>query len=212
VHIWGVPHRVLAFLDILAGKTSKYYFAVAVNAGQVAATLLQLKKAMIAKGLELSAGYSLVMPSNYIPWGGPGPEEKWRKRIATAEEKIRLIAQNVSQKKDLPVEKGPLWQNILFSQLYRMSFNHVAELDKNFHADEKCNSCGVCARVCPTRNIAITSGKPVWDHRCEQCLACIQWCPREAIQYGKKTAAYTRYHHPEISLNDIVACAPEYNT
>ncbi|MHB9029932.1 MAG: EFR1 family ferrodoxin, partial [Candidatus Latescibacterota bacterium] len=71
VHIWGVPRRVLAFLDILARNPSKYYFAVAVNAGQVAATLLQLKKAMAAKGLALSAGYDLVMPSNYIPWGGP---------------------------------------------------------------------------------------------------------------------------------------------
>ncbi|MCL5808480.1 MAG: EFR1 family ferrodoxin, partial [Deltaproteobacteria bacterium] len=63
VHIWGVPHRVIAFLNALAKDPSRYYFAVAVNAGQVAATLLQLKKLMRAKGLSLSSGCESVRPS-----------------------------------------------------------------------------------------------------------------------------------------------------
>ena len=46
--------------------------------------------------------------------------------------------------------------------------------------------------------------KPTWNHHCEQCLACIQWCPEEAIQYGKKTPQYERYHHPEIQLKDML--------
>ena len=46
VHIWGVPRKVVNFLDRIAPDPSKYYFAVAVNAGQVAATLLQLNKLM----------------------------------------------------------------------------------------------------------------------------------------------------------------------
>src|SRR3989339_1937984 len=71
VHIWGVPGKIIRFLNILQPDASKYYFAVAVNAGQVAATLLQLKKLMQSKGLTLSAGYDLLTPSNYIPWGGP---------------------------------------------------------------------------------------------------------------------------------------------
>jgi len=46
--------------------------------------------------------------------------------------------------------------------------------------------------------------KPSWIHQCEQCLACIQWCPQEAIQYGKKTVRYQRYHHPEITLKNML--------
>ena len=208
VHIWGVPHKVLQFLDILPIDSSKYYFAVAVNGGQVAATLLQLRKVMAGKGIALSAGYDLVMPSNYIPWGSPGPEEKWKARIFRADEKIKRIVGEISQRKAIPLEKGPLWQNILFSWLYRMSFNHIAEMDKSFHADEKCNSCGICEKVCSASNIEMVDGRPAWRHHCEQCLACIQWCPREAIQYGKKTHLYKRYHHPEVSLSDIMACSP----
>jgi ferredoxin len=209
VHMWGVPRKVLQFLDILPVDSSNYYFAVAVNGGQVAATLLQLKKIMAGKGINLSAGFDLVMPSNYIPWGSPGPEEKWKARIVRADEKIKHIAGLISQRKAAPIEKGPLWQNILFSCLYRMSVNHVAYMDKSFHVDEKCNSCGICEKICPASNIKMADGRPVWNHLCEQCLACIQWCPREAIQYGRKTHLYKRYHHPEVALNEMIASASE---
>jgi hypothetical protein len=84
VHIWGVPHPIIAFLNALAKDPSRYYFAVAVNAGQVAATLLQLKKLMHAKGLTLSSGFEIAMPSNYIPWGGPGPKDKQILRFTKA--------------------------------------------------------------------------------------------------------------------------------
>lgn len=71
-------------------------------------------------------------------------------------------------------------------------------------ADEKCNACAVCAKVCPVGNIVMEAKRPTWQHHCEQCLACLQWCPREAIQFGKKTPAYERYHHPEVRLKDMM--------
>ena len=89
--------------------------------------------------------------------------------------------------------------------IYRKTLPNVAKMDKSFFADEKCTACGICAKLCPSRNIVITEGKPVWQHRCEQCFACLQWCPEEAIQYGKNTKNKKRYHHPEISLKDILA-------
>ena len=205
VHIWGLPHPVIAALDGLAKDPSRYYFAVAVNAGQAAATLLQLKRLMQAKGLSLSSGFEIAMPSNYIPWGGPGPEEKRTARFDKARRKIGQIAAAVVRREEWPVEKGPLWQNILLSWLYKLSFPRVPLMDKGFWVDEKCNACAICASVCPCGNIALEAGKPVWLHHCEQCLACIQWCPREAIQFGKKTPGYERYHHPEVTLQDMLA-------
>jgi ferredoxin len=204
VHMWGVPRRVLGFVKALEEVRPVYVFAVAVNAGQVSNTLVQLKVVLAKKGIALAAGFGIVMPSNYIPWGGPGPEEQRRKRYAAAEEKAARIAEEVRERRTQPVEKGPLWQRVVFSALYRISFTHVSEMDKSFWVDEKCNSCGICAKVCPADNITISEGKPVWNHRCEQCLACIQWCPQEAIQYGKKTPGYRRYHHPGVTVKDMV--------
>ncbi|MBN2569650.1 MAG: EFR1 family ferrodoxin [Deltaproteobacteria bacterium] len=207
VHIWGLPHRVIDFVDTLAKDTPKYYFAIAVNAGQVAATLLQLKKLMSSRGLSLSSGFEIVMPSNYIPWGGPGPEEKRMRKINDARKKIKNISPVIAKGEKRPVEKGPLWQNILFSLFYKLSFRYVHSMDRSFWTDEKCNSCGICKTICPCDNIELKDAKPLWLHHCEQCLACIQWCPQEAIQFGKKTARYERYHHPEVKLQDMMDVA-----
>jgi ferredoxin len=207
VHIWGAPRRVRAFVDALEPDPSRYHFAVALNAGQVAATLLQLKKRMDVRGLPLASGFELLMPSNYIPWGGPGPEEKRRQRMAGAREKLGRIAAAVAARAVQPVEKGPLWQNLVLTWLNRLAFPRVPAMDKGFWVDSKCIACGICQSVCPCGNIEMQAGKPVWQHRCEQCLACIQWCPQEAIQYGKKTPGYERYRHPEVTLPEMIATA-----
>ena len=207
VHIWGLPRRVIAFVDALEKNGSRYHFAVAVNAGQVAATLLQLNKRMQTRGLTLSSGFELAMPSNYIPWGGPGPEAEQIRRIEAAREKIGRIAAAVAAREKRPVEKGPLWQNIIFTGFNRLSFSRVPTMDKGFWVDEKCNVCGVCKTICPCGNIDLQADRPVWRHHCEQCLACIQWCPQEAIQFGKKTPRYKRYHHPKVTLQEMIVAA-----
>ncbi len=204
VHIWGLPARVIRFVNHLKVKPDTYVFAVAVNAGQPAATLLQLKKLMSRRKLFLSSGYSIPLPSNYIPWGGPGPIELQQRLFKKAQEKVKEIARTVLMGAQKEVERGPFWQNILFSWVYKRSFRHVPKMDKKFWVDDKCNGCEICFKVCPAKNIEMKDEKPSWLHRCEQCLACIQWCPQEAIQYGKKTATYHRYHHPEVTLKDML--------
>ena len=49
VHMWGVPSLALEFLGKLEKDPSRYYFAVAVNAGQVSRTLVQLRNLMRAE-------------------------------------------------------------------------------------------------------------------------------------------------------------------
>jgi ferredoxin len=199
VHIWGLPLRVVEFLNRLSTDSAKYYFAVAVNAGQAAATLIQLKTLLQNKNLNLSSGFSISMPSNYIPWGGAITQE------------ISRIAASIRAKEENPPEQGPAWQNIFFSAIYRLSSPYVPKMDKSFLVDDKCTSCGICEKICPAQNILIINGKPAWQHHCEQCLACIQWCPEEAIQFGRGTTKKKRYHHPEIKLSDMLANIPKRN-
>ncbi len=205
VYIWGAPAPVLRFIASLEGSKPDYIFAVAVNGGQVANTLIQLKKELWQRNLILSSGFEIRMPSNYIPWGGPGPVEKQQERFNAAKSKIATtIAPAIKAKQTLTPEKGPLWQRLVFSMFYAMSFSQVPKMDRSFTVDEKCNQCGVCEKVCPAKNISIVDGKPVWNHTCEQCFACLQWCPQKAIQCGKKTPGYERYHHPEVVLKDVL--------
>ncbi len=205
VHMWGLPLRVISFVRKIADGAGRYHFAVAVNAGQVAATLVQLKELLNQKGIALSSGFSVCMPSNYIPWGGAPPEEKQQQLLSSAEEKISRIAEAVRNRDIRAPEKGPVWQNFFLSIMYRMASPKIPGMDKAFRADDKCMSCGICEKICPSNNIVIVEDKPQWQHRCEQCLACIQWCPTEAIQFGKGTKKKKRYRHPEIKITDMIA-------
>jgi len=87
-------------------------------------------------------------------------------------------------------------------------------MDQAFRADNNCNGCGICARICPVANVEMVADAgnqhavPVWQHRCEQCFACLQWCPQEAIQFGSETASGKRYHHPDVTVKDMVDLAP----
>jgi len=82
-------------------------------------------------------------------------------------------------------------------------------MDAAFWADEACNGCGICAQICPVSNVEIVDDKPVWHHRCEQCFACLQWCPQDAVQFGGGTAERARYHHPDVTVGDMVRLAPQ---
>jgi ferredoxin len=204
VHAWGVPMKVLKFASELKSMQPRYIFAVAVNAGQVANTLIQLAKILEKDGLALSLGFEIKMPSNYIPWGGPGSKEEQQQTFELADAKVSRIATCVKEQKTGLIEKGPLWERIVFTPIYKMSLPYVPKEDRKFWVDEKCNKCGICSKVCPAQNITLREGKPVWNGRCEQCFACLQWCPKASIQIGKKTPRYERYHHPEIQLKDIL--------
>ncbi len=47
---------------------------------------------------------------------------------------------------------------------------------------EACTSCGLCMKVCPTRNISEDGdGGRVWGRDCILCFACERSCPKEAI-------------------------------
>lgn len=203
VHVWGVPGAVLDFLRRLELSASTWLGALAVNAGQVSRTLVQLDRVCAHRGWRLQAGWSLVMPSNYIPWGGPGSDALMRRRFDEAGAKLQAIAPLIREARSAPVERGPLWQRILFTAIYRLTFRKVPSLDRKFWTDAKCSGCGLCSKVCPAANINMVEGKPVWQHHCQQCLACIQWCPHEALQYGKNTPDYPRYHHPEVKVSDL---------
>jgi Pyruvate/2-oxoacid:ferredoxin oxidoreductase delta subunit len=58
-------------------------------------------------------------------------------------------------------------------------------LAKLLVADERCTSCGVCARTCPfeaVRMVGKRQRRPYWTYSCEGCMRCMNVCPETAIQ------------------------------
>lgn len=202
-----IPRIVEKFVDKLTDIQSKYIFAVVTVGGISGRILDRLSEAISQRGGSLAAGFVVRMPANYIHDADALPLflqnrmfRKWRKRAGE-------ISGYVLEGRRGRLEKFNPIMTLLFSrtiekQVKRGELN--PDTDTNFWVDDRCNGCGICARVCPVGNIRMIDGKPEWRHYCEKCLACIQWCPKEAIQYGEVTAKRKRYHHPGVKLTDML--------
>ena len=205
VYVWGQPLIVNSFIDKLSLSKNTYVFAIATYGGMPGATLKQTAKQLESKGSRLHAGFGITMPGNYTPMYGAIPEERqnsmFQKEIARIKEIAEIIKNGIEHKP----ETSNFLANCIFSGIiYKLGAPRLPKSDKSFWVDEKCNSCSICEKVCPVKNIKIIDGKPTWQGRCEQCMACLQWCPKEAIQFGKKTADRKRYRCPETKVSDFI--------
>jgi len=208
VYMWGPPPIVERFIKRIENLKDKSIYAIVTYGGMPGATVNILGKTLESCGGKLAAGFTAHMPGNYTPMYGAIAAEKQQKMFTNWHEKAKIIADYIKSKRQGKKENSNVLANLIFSRLiYNLSVKHLPEMDKEFRADEKCDNCGICQKVCPVANIEMNNGSLIWKGRCEQCLACLQWCPREAIQYGKKTATRKRYHHPDITISDILNSA-----
>lgn len=201
LYFWGVPAIVFDFVNKIDLNSSNYIFAVVTSGGgRTGAALTQISKILKRKSKKLNAGFSVKMPGNYIPVYDIRSDEEQKELFKNSLDKVEKLAKNILDKKNRIKRENLVFMGIIGNRVFR---DRVNNRDKNFYADEKCNSCEICEKVCPVNNIKLIDGKPQWHHKCQQCLACIHYCPQTSIQYGKKTLEKKRYHHPEITFNDI---------
>jgi len=200
VYAEGLPVMVEKFIDKLEGKRGVYFFGISNFGESAGGSLSQLRQLLERKGMQLQAAFAIKMPDNFNIFYPPASEVEVQADLKAQEEKMGYIAEmiNTCQRISVPsvavsLETGS-WQRPPFEP---------SNADKKFWVDEKCNGCGVCAKVCPADNISLTERKPVWYHHCELCLACFQWCPRQAIQHEDKTTKWGRYHNPYIRPEEL---------
>lgn len=205
VYAWGPPAILADFIDGLPKGSPEYVFAVATCGASAGSTMSITRRMLKKRGIALDAGLTVKMVENYPPMGGaPGPE-KAGKRLEEAEEEIDTVVEELKEGfRGTRGGSNPFFR-VLGRIVYPLFRRNVPRMAEKFYGDESCTSCGVCVRVCPVSNIEIGGdGRPVWGDHCQQCYACFHWCPEKAVQYGKKTADQNRYHHPGVSLEEML--------
>ncbi|HWR22258.1 MAG TPA: EFR1 family ferrodoxin [Feifaniaceae bacterium] len=188
VYAWGPPRIVERFLKYLQVEPGAFCYAVC-TCGDDAGNAIEYLK----KHVPIISGYSLQMPNNYIVLYDVDDEQTRRRKLIAAKARIPRIAADIRQKKPVFEVCRGRFPGLKTAAVHPV-FLAFATRSKPFHAEEGCTACGLCARACPTGNIAIVGGKPVWGNACEQCMGCINRCPARAIQYGGYTKNKGRYY------------------
>lgn len=207
-HYGKIPEIVKKFLNECNFEKVKYIFAVISGGAGAGYAFNDLKIILMQKKVILNAACEIILPSNYIIapyYAFANRDDIMKKKLFENSKKaMKSFSEIIKGKKNNYEIKNNIGRAL--GMLFNISNNlsNRKNWDKFFYADDKCNSCGICERVCPDDNIKIINGKPNWNHNCHVCMACIQLCPKESIQYKKETLNKKRYHHPDVQLNELL--------
>lgn len=145
------------------------------------------------KQLAYMGTAQIVMPENYIAMFNTPQAEEARQIVVKAEPDIDHAISVIAASQAFPPPRHNLYDRFMSGPVNPIFYSFFVKA-KAFTAGDACTGCGQCARLCPTNNIAIQNGRPVWGGGCTHCMACICHCPAEAIEYGKKSVGKPRYY------------------
>jgi len=209
VYFYGLPLVVRSFLARLDLAGTSYVFVVLTSGGFPGRALREARRRLRRSGRVPDAVFALTMPGNYVAMYDARSSEAAASLIARARASMERVAHTVRDRATATAHESPgAWiASALFAGTFGRLFAATCHgQDRRFYATDACTRCGLCARACPVGNIDLVDGRPRWQRRCEQCFACIHWCPAQAIQIrGKATTRRGRYHHPDVSVDDIAS-------
>lgn len=187
VYFWGVPEIVKRFASEIKNQLGDYVYCVITCGADTGGAAQILEKEL---GRDFDYSFSLRMPDNYVIMYDPCTQEKAKKFLSHADKELDGICEDINARR-VRSEKS-FQRTVKSAVLYK--FYNPFRITSKFFADDKCISCGQCARLCPDGAIEMQNGKPVWiKSKCQHCTACINRCPVQSIQFGKKTAKRGRY-------------------
>ena len=145
------------------------------------------------KHLTCMGTAQIIMPENYIAMFNAPQAEEARQIVARAEPDIDRAIAAVRAGTAFPPTRDNLYDRFMSGPVNPIFYSCFVKA-KAFTVSDACVGCGQCAARCPTNNIALQNGRPVWGGSCTHCMACICYCPAAAIEYGKKSLGKSRYH------------------
>jgi len=203
VHGFNPPKLVARFMARLPRSEGQHVFLFVTAIGVTGRALDGARKALTR------AGYEVVHEARYYT----GADYYFSRsiRLKTQEEIERQFAwcamdaheaAEILDGSESRVRAGGAMRvfSYLLGRLYLLGCKHGS---RYWHADDRCDACGLCARACPAGNIRLVEGRPAFGSECIMCLRCLSICPQQAIQYGSLFKKMGRYLAPGYA--DLIA-------
>lgn len=198
----NILHRFFALADF---SQAAYVFTLMTEGGTLNANpVTNLAELCRNAGHDLNGSWWIQMPDNYIPLQGAVPQDKQDAMFAAATAKLAEIATAVEAGTTV-LEPEKIAGRLMRALAYKPFMTRMETFDTKFTVNAKCTRCQTCVRICPVDNITLAEdGTFTYAHHCEGCLACLQFCPQQAISCGTKTVTRKRYHHPAVTVADML--------
>ncbi len=199
----SLPPIVEDFIKKLAFEKNQYIYTVITAGARHGNSFNEINYLIEKQGGKLKATFSVCLPGNYIAMYGAWPKFVQDFEFKNSEKKIIYIINSIKSRQltnnKLSIENAP---KALTSKI-----KNYHAFSKDYYVTDKCTSCGICKKVCPTDNVCIVQSKVSFENNCERCMACIQWCPQNAIVYKGfyigTTAKRKRYTNPNIKVSEM---------
>ncbi|PKN17623.1 MAG: hypothetical protein CVU65_18410 [Deltaproteobacteria bacterium HGW-Deltaproteobacteria-22] len=205
VFAYGPPPIIQRFVRAAGTGEIGYAFVAMTHGGGPADATRVTDRLFRDRGIDVSAFFTIRMPSNYVVGSNPVEGEKAAAIFALGEKELAAAREHLAARARLAATSGGVGARFKSAVVFPLFQKGARTYDRSFFSTDACNGCGICTAVCPASNIEPDAGKrPVWRGRCEACLGCINLCPKKAVQTGLLTKGRRRYRHRDVSLQDLM--------
>lgn len=196
-----VPPYIEEFISKVQLKSS-YNFAIITYGFYNGAAVSYFNNIAQKASLKFAYVNKLKMIENYIPAFDMNKQlqKEGKKKI---EEKLLQIIDDIKIRKQFIYKDSMLDKLMTKRNIKNYSYKTGIGMTKDFCIEDKCTSCGTCAKVCPANNILVENSKPVFGTKCISCLACTHNCPENAIRMTSEKNT-KRFRNQNIKLEEII--------
>ena len=192
-YAWRIPRVVRDWLRKTELRGAKQAWFVMTCGSEIGNADKYNREFCTEKSVACMGTAQIVMPENYIAMFGIPQADEARRIVAKAEPDIDRAIAALREGLPFPPTRNNLYDRLMSGPVNPIFYACFVK-DRAFTAGPACTGCGLCAKRCPTNNISLQNGRPVWGGSCAHCMACICRCPAEAIEYGRKSRGKPRYH------------------
>ncbi len=196
VYAWRLPRVVGDWIKSSKAFSGKKAYFILTCGSEIGVAEKYIKELCRECGIIFMGCAEVVMPENYIAMFDCPSEKESIEIVDRAENKLKEIAEAVKSSAIIEPKKASVIDKIKSGVVNELFYKKFIS-SKKYYTTDACVGCGKCERLCPTNNITVENGKPVWHNSCTHCMACICDCPTEAIEYGKISHGKRRYHCPK---------------
>ncbi len=194
IHAFNAPSNVIKFVknlnklnkdkkDKKDKKSSKKPLFIIKTSGEPLAlnniSSVKIKSILKKKGFVLNNEYHYCMPYNIIFRHSDNMAYKMWK---SAENVLPIDCKEIIEGKKSKLKYFPCGR--LLAWIFRIEHWGGRVNGKHYKVNDKCISCQLCVKRCPTQNITIEDGEFKFGKNCLMCMRCSFHCPKNSIKIG----------------------------